>query len=204
MLSYHNITTEKYRYISFHLKSNTGKLFADSHTLVALPCLFTLYHQPLSNIVIQQCVEQVKAPNSDQTYLIDTKADEVMETKAILRNLKVLYSKLFKKKPSSLPCFRNCYFQDLILESLSYLLFFPSVIVHALIYPIKPHYKQRQLTILYMIQCRQRLTLSSNLKYLGIDYYVYLLRFSLESLPKPFDQGVFELQLYNYISNFGE
>lgn len=97
MLSYHNITTEKYRYISFHLKSNTGKLFADSHTLVALPCLFTLYHQPLSNIVIQQCVEQVKAPNSDQTYLIDTKADEVMETKAILRNLKALYSRLFKK-----------------------------------------------------------------------------------------------------------
>lgn len=199
MLSYHNITTEKYHYISFHLKSNTGKLFADSHTLVALPCLFTLYHQPLSNIVIQQCVEQVKAPNSDQTYLIDTKADEVMETKAILRNLKVLYSRLFKKNPVA------CLVLGIvILESLSYLLFFPSVIAHALIYPIKPHYKQRQLTILYMIQCRQRLTLSSNLKYLGIDYYVYLLRFSLESLPKPFDQGVFELQLYNYISNFGE
>lgn len=125
MLSYHNITTEKYRYISFHLKSNTGKLFADSHTLVALPCLFTLYHQPLSNIVIQQCVEQVKAPNSDQTYLIDTKADEVMETKAILRNLKVLYSRLFKKKTSSLPCFRNCYFRGSYSRKLILFIVFP-------------------------------------------------------------------------------
>lgn len=202
MLSYHNITTEKYRYISFHLKSNTGKLFAYSHTLVALPCLFTLYHQPLSNTVIQQCVEQVKAPNSDQTYLIDTKADEVMETKAILRNLKVLYSRLFKK--NQVACLVLGIVISRILISKAYPIYcFPlgdrtcpyisnkaTLQIAAVNYPI--------------YDLVQRLTLSSNLKYLGIDYYVYLLRFSLESLPKPFDQRVFELQLYNYISNFGE